>query len=85
MNPSVVSVSYNFTPTTSLTSTSFVGGKKIVIAGAGFANISPENNLVSICRLRAAVIEATTNNITIIVPPLVTNVTQSLYSLDKVG
>lgn len=85
LTTSTVTVAFPSDPTATPITSSFVGGKQLVISGAGFVTNNPANNEITVCGLRANVVEATTSSITIAVPPLVTTTTQSLYSLAQVG
>lgn len=58
----------------------------ITINGDGFVTIEPKNNDVRICGLKADVISATLTSLEVMIPPLITNITQTNYQLtvDKV-
>lgn len=85
VNPSTVTVAFPADPTVTPITSSFVGGKNLVISGAGFVNNNPANNEITVCGLRANIVAATASDVTIAVPPLVSTTTQTLYSLADVG
>lgn len=71
------------TPTGVAKSVSYVGGTNLTLAGSGFVNITPSNNKLTVCGMKAKVVSATSSSLTFTVPPLITQQTQSLYSLGQ--
>lgn len=64
-------------------SVSYFGGASLTLNGSGFVNIVPANNKLTVCGMKASIVSATSSNLTFTVPPLITQQTQSLYSLGQ--
>ena len=59
-NPSTITIAPTTAPSiVGTTTSSFAGGKKLLITGAGFHEISIENNDVRVCGKKAEVTQAT--------------------------
>lgn len=71
------------TPTGVAKSVSYFGGASLTLTGSGFVNIAPTNNKLTVCGMKANVVSATSTSLTFTVPPLITQQTQSLYSLGQ--
>jgi hypothetical protein len=85
ITPATVSTSFPADPTTTPVTSSFAGGRQLVLNGAGFVTVKPENNEITVCGLPAKIIAATSSSATISTPALVTTTTQTLYSLAQNG
>ena len=86
VTPDTVTINFPATPTVGAPiTTSFVGSKELVISGAGFADVAPENNDIRVCGMRAKVLAASQTEITIETPALVTESTQAAFQLAEEG
>lgn len=71
------------TPTGVAKSVGYIGGTSLTLTGSGFVNVAPANNKLTVCGMKANVVSATSTSLIFTVPPLITQQTQSLYSLGQ--
>lgn len=56
---SIVTINFASNPTATPITSSFIGGKELLISGPGFLTDDPKNNEITVCGLRSKIVSAT--------------------------